>query len=418
MTTSTYSPLPTRADGSAPGAPAAAAPRPLRLTGIDAARGLAVLGMVAVHSLIPYGDGDRPTLIYRLSAGHASAMFAVLAGVAIAFLSGRIPLPWGRSSYGTAAALAARGVVIGVIGLLLGYTMSELGVVILPYYAIMFLLAVPLTYLSTRVLAVLGVVSIIAMPVLSQWVRPHLASPILEQLSFHTVFTDPVGTLTTLLITGEFPVIVWMSYVIVGIVIGRSDLRSMRVPVVLVIAGAVLSVVARAASWYLLTSLHGMDRISATTAPDVVAEIMGYGADGTTPTTTWWWLAVRVPHTGTPLDLLTTLGSSLLVLGLCILVFQFGSGALMRAVRFLAAPVVAIGTMSLTVYVAHIMFLNSDFDEFGPMQGYIVQVVTMSVAAVVWRATAGRGPLEGLVRAITTRVRRAVDSRVGAPSNR
>ncbi|WP_027501886.1 heparan-alpha-glucosaminide N-acetyltransferase domain-containing protein [Rhodococcus sp. UNC363MFTsu5.1] len=395
--------------------PVAATParRRIRLRGIDLARSLAVLGMIAVHSLDDYDADGNPTMSYSLSAGHASAMFAVLAGVAIAFLSGRRRLPRGPQSRGTAASLVARAGMLGLIGLSLGYTEIDYGVVILPYYAVMFLLAVPLVYLGTRTLAVLAVASAALMPALSQLVRPHLPEPFTRQLSWETVLVKPIESLANLLFTGEFPVVVWMTYVLVGIVVGRLDLSSLRINAWLTGFGALLVSLSATLSWMVLHPFDGLNRLEAITDPDTLAEVLAFGSDGTVPTDTWWWLGVNGPHTGTSLDLMNTIGSSLLVLGLCLLLFRIGRPPLARAVNIVTAPLVAVGTMSLTVYVGHIMFINSDFDMYDATEGYLRQVLVICVVALAWRATAGRGPLEGLVTAVTTRVRRAVESRGG-----
>ena len=52
-----------------------------RLLGVDAARALALIGMMSVH-LLPSTDPDGTiSTAYLISAGRASALFAVLAGV-------------------------------------------------------------------------------------------------------------------------------------------------------------------------------------------------------------------------------------------------------------------------------------------------------------------------------------------------
>ena len=43
------------------------------------------------------------------------------------------------------------------------------------------------------------------------------------------------------------------------------------------------------------------------------------GPNGVTPTTSWWWLAVALPHSSTPFDLARTIGTSLAVLGAMLL---------------------------------------------------------------------------------------------------
>ncbi|MFC9789267.1 heparan-alpha-glucosaminide N-acetyltransferase domain-containing protein [Rhodococcus sp. NPDC127528] len=388
--------------------------RAVRLTGVDLARGLAVLGMIAVHSLLDATDDGEPTFMYRISAGHAAAMFAVLAGVAIAFLSGRGQVTRGPRATGITAALAARAAVIGLIGLTLGYTHVDYGVVILTYYAVMFLLAIPLIFLSTRTVAVVAVAVTGLAPVVSQLVRPHLPEVLARQISWETLLHKPFDTASQLLFTGEFPALVWMSYICVGIVVGRMDLRSVRTSTILAGVGAVLFVLAQAVSWTLLHPFEGLTHLMSLSDPDTVEELIAFGGDGWVPTDTWWWMSVATPHTGTALDLTATIGSSLLGLGLCLLLFQIRRPGLERVVRIMTSPLVAIGTMSLTVYVAHIAFINSDFDVYGPWEGYLRQLLVMAVAAVAWRATAGRGPLEGLVTSITSRVRRWAEARATA----
>ena len=71
----------------APHAPRTA--RRTRLAGVDAARGLAVLGMVAVH-VLPTDDRDgQLTLPEAIAGGRSSAAFAVLAGVGVALATRR-----------------------------------------------------------------------------------------------------------------------------------------------------------------------------------------------------------------------------------------------------------------------------------------------------------------------------------------
>ena len=74
--------------------PAEEGPRPplvpkRRLAGIDAARGLALIGMISIH-ILPAWDPETgsPTVQWELFAGRAAALFALLAGVGLAFSSG------------------------------------------------------------------------------------------------------------------------------------------------------------------------------------------------------------------------------------------------------------------------------------------------------------------------------------------
>ena len=77
-----------------------------RVVGVDAARGLALLGMVSVH-VLPATDGDGgESLAYAVASGRSAALFAVLAGVGLALARPSVP------------ALLVRALVIGLAGLL------------------------------------------------------------------------------------------------------------------------------------------------------------------------------------------------------------------------------------------------------------------------------------------------------------
>ncbi|WP_300014087.1 heparan-alpha-glucosaminide N-acetyltransferase domain-containing protein [Pseudonocardia sp.] len=399
-----------------PAAPAAAASRP-RLVGVDAARGVALLGMMAVHALYAFGADGDPTVAYSVSTGRSAAVFAVLAGVGIAFTTGRARVGADRA-VPTAAGLTARAAVIGLVGLALGYTDAEIAAVILPYYAVLFVLAVPLVFLGTRTLIGLGVLAAFGMPVLGHLVRDGLAPPRLTNPSFGYLVTDPLGLLVELTLTGYYPALAWLAYLCVGIAVGRLTLSSARVAAGLLGAGAAVAVAAWAGSALLLGPLGGRARIEAagTGALDVpVAEMLAFGGEGVTPTTSWWWLAVHAPHTSTPPDLLHTAGVAVALLG-GLLLLGHVRGPAHRAVTVLLGPLAAAGAMTLTLYAAHVVFLNSPLDVFSAVGGYVFQVVVALLFALAWRQAVGRGPLDFLAGWAARRAQRAAQPR--APVHR
>ena len=87
-----------------------------RLAGVDAARGLAVLGMVAVHVLPRTDDDGGPSLPYVLASGRAAAAFAVLAGVGVALATART----GEGRALQRGRLLVRAAAVGALGLTLG----------------------------------------------------------------------------------------------------------------------------------------------------------------------------------------------------------------------------------------------------------------------------------------------------------
>ena len=381
--------------------PAAGSTGGKRLVGVDAARGVALLGMMAIHSLYTSSPDGSPTWSHTVFSGRAAAAFAVLAGIGIAFMTGRRRVP-PTMARPTAAALAVRALAIGVIGLSLGYTYAHLAAVILPYYAVMFLLAIPLVFLSTRTIAAIGAVTLVAAPVFSHTVRPYLPEPTHVNLTFGHLIDHPLEILTELTFTGFYPAVPWMTYLCAGLVVGRLDLTSARVAARLLCVGAGMAAAA-AASSALLVHEFGLKRIlAAESARGMSAnrtqELLTFGGEGTTPTSTWWWLAVDAPHTSTPFDLLGTSGSAIALLGLMLLIGQVTAPILGRLAAVVQAPLAAAGAMPLTLYTAHIAFINSRYDVFDATTGYLAQVAGVLLIGLVARAAGRRrGPLEALV---------------------
>ncbi|MGY0004240.1 heparan-alpha-glucosaminide N-acetyltransferase domain-containing protein [Micromonospora sp. I033] len=400
--------------GGADGPPAATDPPVgrFRLLGVDAARGVALLGMIAVHSLPESDAAGRPTWWYATFGGRAAALFAVLAGVGLAFLTDRRRVRLTDRS-GAVAALAVRALAIGAIGLALGYTDASVAAVILPYYAVMFVLAIPLVFLPTWLVAVTGLVVSAGAPVLRQILAPQLAEPAYDNAAFAQLVHDPGGLLSELSLTGEYPAVAWLAYLCAGLVIGRLTLTRMRVVVGLLVTGAAFAAAAPVASWILLNRYEGLRQIWSTQPKSGLnaqetTELLTFGGDGSTPTSTWWWLAVDAPHTSTPLDLIGTTGSAIALLAVMLLATRVARPHPRRAISVLLVPLAAAGGMTLTFYTAHIMFINSDLDSFAPVSGYLVQVVAIVLVGTAWWATAGRGPLEGLVTALSRAARRLV----------
>src|SRR6478735_4393816 len=74
----------------------------VRLAGIDAARGLALLGMMATH-VLPTFESDAqltPTWVGLVFSGRAAALFAVLAGIGLALSTGKERLLEGAALWG------------------------------------------------------------------------------------------------------------------------------------------------------------------------------------------------------------------------------------------------------------------------------------------------------------------------------
>lgn len=346
--------------------------RPRRLSGVDAARGIALLGMMAAHLIAP----DPGTAVSTLVDGRASAAFAVLAGVGLALADGGRRGPVTPFSQ-LLARTAARAAVVLVIGLLLA-TLSPPVAVILQYYALLFLLLVPFLRLPWPVLAVLGLLWCALAPFLSHLLRTAggLEGPG-PQVDLVAVLTDPAGAVVTLMVTGYYPVLTWLGYLLVGAAVGRLALRRTDVALSLAALGAVLAGAAPLVSGL----LGGAELLGGEDAPT--------GYFGTTPTGPLAVLAVDAPHSGTPLDLLGTTGSALLLIGLCLVV---GAGPL----RPLLVPLAAAGSMTLTLYTGHVVAVWAGAPGLEPVPSWWVHALVALALASGWRLIQDRGPLETL----------------------
>jgi uncharacterized membrane protein len=391
----------------APGTPATTAgprgPR-VRLTGIDAARGIALIGMMSVHNINPENaDGDR-TLAWVLSDGKSAALFALLAGVGVAFASGGRRRVQGRLWLANSASLVVRAALIGTVGLLLGLVVPrDYAAVILPYYALLFVLAIPLLPLSIRSLLVIATVITVSLPIISHLVRSHLAPSDTINLTFADLFGHPLHVLAELSLTGIYPALPWTAYLCVGLAVGRSLLTSRRTLLIITGAGLGLIAVAVTVSWVLLDVVGGRADLAAVAlrsmTPSQFRDLLLLGPDGTTPTDTWWWLATMSPHSTTPLDLTYTIGVGLAVLGVCLLIG--------RTTTALLRPLAAAGSMTLTLYSLHVLMLSSPFVP-GGVSGFLIQTATAVAFALLWSRYHARGPLEDIVARLTGAARRAV----------
>ncbi|GAA1496214.1 heparan-alpha-glucosaminide N-acetyltransferase domain-containing protein [Paeniglutamicibacter kerguelensis] len=363
-----------------------------RVTAIDAARCLALIGMMGIHVLPEEHSGGNPSLTWVLFAGRASALFALLAGVSLAFSSGGTRPLRGRPLKAAMAGVAARALVIMAIGMLLAYAGPDVEI-ILAYYGVMFLLAVPLLGLTPRVLAVLSAVFAIGGPILLQAVRNVIPAPEEDNLTFGTLFTEPFSTVGQLLFTGFYPAVPWMAYMCAGLAIGKLDLSSRRIAAWLAAGGACLAAAAWALSWLLMIGVLQL-------SPGESAGLLVAGEDPPVDEDDWAWLVAASPYSSMPLELLHTIGTSMVALGVLIL-----AGKYIHQIIDVLAPA---GSMTLTLYSGHLLFLASGVLGEEPFASFGLQVGAALLFGVLWRNLAGRGPLESAVSAVATRARNAV----------
>lgn len=357
-----------------------------RVLGLDLARGLAVLGMFAAHvGPDPRTQDGVAQLAMQATHGRSSVLFALLAGVGLALMSGGA----GGLRDGRWRQCAARIVVraAALFGLGVALVMLDTPIaVILTYYAVYFLLGLPFLRLGPRALTVLAGAAIVAGPMLSFVVRDAVAA------------LGTGGTLLTPLFTGDYPAATWMAFVIAGLAVGRLDLRGTATRLRLAATGAGLAVVGYGGSWLALHVFGGAARLAAVTGADG-ASPGGAGVrdllareSGTVPVTDPAWLLVAAPHSGTPFEVAGSLGVALALLAGCLV--------LAERLSALVAPVITLGSMSLTAYATQVLVVFALITG-GVMDRSFTTLAAFTAASltltVIWARGFGRGPMESLL---------------------
>ena len=378
-----------------------------RLTGIDAARGVALLGMMATH-LLPTFEADAqltPTWIGLTFSGRAAALFAVLAGIGLALSTGKQRPLQGAELSGARRGIALRALVIAVVGLFLGGLEVNVAV-ILVHYAVLFLCVLPFIGLNIKPLCALAAGWVLGSPVLAYLLRPWLLAPVPPLKLGHNPNWDDLATpgrlLGDIFLTGYYPVLQWLSYLLIGLVIGRLALTKMAVQVLLLAGGVVVAVAAKWLGVVMMDQLGGKEALQARLADPTypLDSLLQVNLAGVEQTGSWWWLAGSAPHSGTTLDLLHTSAVAAAVVGACLLVGRLGEWLSLD----LLLPLRGAGAMTLSLYTGHVCLVAAMYLQPMPAgwteEGiYAAQALTAvliggSVAVLHWR-----GPLEWVAHA-------------------
>ncbi|MGW7366664.1 DUF418 domain-containing protein [Streptomyces sp. NPDC054841] len=376
-----------------------------RLIGIDLARGLAILGMFAAHVGPDPSVGGPLGWVMELARGRSAVLFALLAGFTLVLLTGRPQPRTGLAGQQAVARVLIRSAVL----IALGYALTALGTdvdVILAVYGLLFVLTLPLYRLRAGTLAVIAASTALVLPPVLYLLRMAVAD---GSWADTVIAFDPLARITgsdgiiELFITGAYPVLTWLSFVIAGMAVAKLDLTRPGVRARMALSGGALAVIGYGGSWLALHLVPGaLAAVNAATGTTAAASAWwadGVGEDPATGVPAW--LLVAAPHSQTTWSILGNTGVGLVVLAVCLV-----ATAPAARLRWATAPVVAVGSISLTAYVGHIIAIKAlgisgrqDSAALLTLLGFAV--VAMS-AALLWTRAFRRGPLEYLLHAVTT----------------
>ncbi|MBC9713867.1 DUF418 domain-containing protein [Streptomyces sp. TRM66268-LWL] len=383
-----------------------------RLVGVDLARALAVFGMYIVHigPMLESTSGVG-TWVRFLADGHSSVLFATLAGFSLMLIAGRREPKTGLAGRQAKARIAIRAVILLALGSVLALEYGD--VIILGFYGVYFLLALPLLRMSAKTLAIVAFGLALVTPQLAYVLKMWLSGSVLESINAHDPLEkfNEVG-IVDLLLTGLYPTITWMPFLIAGMALARLDLSAAFVQRRLAALGAALTVGAYGLSLLLAGkemafgqfggSSGGSGSMSGGSGSWSGGSGPGSGGSGGSEqlVSSASDLLGAGAHTGTTFDILGSLGVAILVI--------VGATVLMDRLPILhrlAKPVIAVGTMSLTAYVGHFLAQTAwPASGAGTTKSWLPVLTYIAVAivfAAIWSRFFRRGPLEYLLNAAT-----------------
>ncbi|WP_215453090.1 DUF418 domain-containing protein [Streptomyces sp. ATCC 21386] len=383
-----------------------------RLVGVDVARALAVFGMFAVH-VGPFAVdvGGFGGWLLELAEGRSSILFATLAGFSLMLIAGRRESKTGLAGRQARVRIVIRAVVLLVLGTVL--TMLKTGIlVILAFYGVYFLLALPLIRLRARTLAIIAAVLAVVGPQAAFGLKWLLGESGAKSIDAY----DPIARLggdglLGLLLHGNYPAITWMPFVIAGMALARLDLAAGAVQRRLAALGPALIALGYGTAW-LAAKLYPPIQADRAKLKEMFASVDSRSFNSLEPgsaafdaiqnklansSPTVWSLLGSDPHSGTTFEIIGGLGVAITVL-----VCATAAMARLAWLRRLASPLIAVGTMSLTLYVAHVaaytMLPDDATNTLVPLFGFIAGSILF---ATVWSRFFRRGPLEYLLNSTT-----------------
>ncbi|RRD48548.1 heparan-alpha-glucosaminide N-acetyltransferase domain-containing protein [Arachnia propionica] len=440
--------------------------RPLpRVLGVDAARGLAVVGMIVAHSVTDRAFGEDPAGLLGFSHGRSSILFATVAGVALAIMSGGSRPPEGEELLRVRLRLLGRAIALMGFAAILSLIPTPISV-ILASYAFWFVLALPALTWRPRTLLIVAachalfgqLLTVMTSTWFVEWGRPY---------------ANGTSFVPEMLASSVFPAFVWMSFVLAGMALGRYGLDNIASLRVFLATGLVMFI-AFAAPFLIearsLAPLFGQGEkgfptpsVSSNVLPsDFPTDPLCLTEDNTqlvpctqeeseqqlkTMTPEQWealdtlinqklgidpsegsgswdpgsmpggsgssdgkiidlsqpinWKAVLwtlTPHSGSPFEVLSSGGLALATIAGLVLLGR------VRWSRFVLFPLIGIGSMALTAYMAHVLVIQSLRDHVLDLHLALGLSLGLIILCALWKQVFTSGPLEQMTGALADRL--------------
>ncbi len=348
-----------------------------RITGFDFARALAIFGMVIVNFKIAMGaNSGSAVLLYvtGLLEGRASALFVVLAGVGLTFLTSKA-----RLSGDSKLIQKSRWLIVkrGILLVLLGLAYTPIWEAdILHFYGFYFMVGAAVFTCRDKRLLQFGVLMMLLFPVLALFFNYEKGWnwETLAYIDFWTVN----GMIRHIFFNGFHPVVPWSAFLILGMWLGRQDLRDKAIRSKLLQIFAVI--------WIATEGIFGFLKFLLSNLLDI----------GLTPEDITFLFSTSIIP---PLPQYILAAGSLA----CVVILL----SLSLTERFSKTTwvgwVYKTGQMSLTLYVAHVIIGMGVLEAMGMLENQSIGISVFSslvfclvavLFSVLWLSRFRSGPLE------------------------
>lgn len=400
-----------------------------RFVGVDLARLVAMLGMMAAHLWAADADAGGTeaarlagAIVGTLSDGTASTAFAVIGGASLVFASVSVRRHYRRSAMVLGAVV--RGLMVLVIGSMVALAPNIIVAVLVPFGAAM-VIAAPFLLAPSWVLAVVAAVLGIGGGWLNALARASVGGEI-SSLPITQLVSDPLGSVASILLTGVYPVLTWLVYLLVGMLVARALLHGRAMARLSITAAWLVAAGAAAALLAALSDALVRANLATLVQPPMTmieaTEASAARAMGAAETSQWWAQLLPTPHSGTPADILLTGGLAVVTIGLLTLAFDAAGRSAARSwpVQWLRAT----GAAPLTIYTVHVLMTSLTVTVLADVAGtlipdapwfgiWLVQLLVIVLLGGVLAVLRRRGPLEWLVASVVRGCLRPLRSDAG-----
>ncbi|MGY2062102.1 hypothetical protein ACW9HQ_45100, partial [Nocardia gipuzkoensis] len=188
-------------------------------------------------------------------------------------------------------------------------------------YALLFVCCLPFLSWTPRRLLVLAAGWAVLAPPTALWLADLLPTSCEPEVA-----ACAGAQITDLAVTGDYPALVWITFALTGLALGRSDLGTRAVRLRMLVAGSIMILAGYGSAW-------AIGRFT-----DIDTE------------SHWGALLSAEPHVGSTFEIVGSLGFAMTVLAALLLSAE--------RIRPALSPIAAVGSIPLTVYAAHIVAIR------------------------------------------------------------